>query len=313
MKADPGTVLSLPSPTAQIIDRTGLALVAGSALVWSFGGAIARTISVEDTWTVVFWRSIFAALFLLGFMIVRDGPRGAVALFRGMGWPGVAVGACFAVASISFVMAIGYTTVANVILVGAAVPLVAALIGWLVFRNAVSRGTWVAIAAVIGGVAIMVVGSSGDGGSLIGNLLALLMTVAFALATVITRQYASVRMTPAVCTGMVLAATVAGVNAGAFAVGALDLGLLFAFGALNLGLGVSLFVTGARLLPAALTGLIGTAETVLGPLWVWIFHAEVPAARTFAGGGVVLLALVVHIAMELRKAAPQQSPAVRST
>ncbi len=310
MTALAGTPLAVPPLPSPAFDRRGALLVAGSAVVWSFGGAIARTIGVDDSWTMVFWRSVFAGLFLLGFLLLRDGPRGTVALFRNMGLPGLGVAGCFATASITFVLAIGYTTVANVILVGAGVPLVAALIGWAAFRTRVSRGTWGAIAAVIAGVAVMVVGSSGDPGTFTGNLLALAMTVAFALAIVITRQYSGVRMVPAACTGTVIAACVAGLNAGALAVGAKDLALLFAFGALNLGLGVALFVTGARLIPAALSGLIGTLETVLSPMWVWIFHDEVPATRTLVGGGIVLSALLIHILAESRHSPSRQTPAV---
>lgn len=296
-----------PTP-ASGFDPGGVALIAGSALVWSFGGAIARTIGVDDVWAVVFWRSVFAGLFLLGFLVLRDGMAETFRLFRGMGRPGVAVACCFATATISFVLALGYTTVANVILVGAAVPLVAALIGRILFGTMVDRGTWAAIAAVFAGVAVMVVGSSGDAGTLTGNLLALVMTVAFATATVITSQFRGVRMTPAACTGTAIAAVIAAASAGSLVAGPADLGLLFAFGALNLGLGIALFVTGARILPAALTALIGTMETVLSPMWVWIFHDEVPAWRTIIGGGIVLSALVVHILAESRKAPARQTP-----
>ena len=249
-----------------------------------------------------------ACAFFVAFMLLRDGPKGTVALFRGMGWPGLAVALCFATASISFVTAITYTTVAKVVLVGAAVPLVAALIGRLALGTRVSAGTWLAIGAVIAGVGVMVSGSSLADGSLTGNALALLMTVAFALSIVITRQYSGVRMTPAVCTGTVIAAVVAGLSAGALEVGARDLGFLFAFGALNLGLGTALFVTGARLLPAALTALIGTLETILSPAWVWMFHGEVPSGRTILGGAIVVTALVVHILSEARRTSAPSVP-----
>jgi drug/metabolite transporter (DMT)-like permease len=223
-----------------------------------------------------------------------------------MGAPGLAVAICFAAASIGFVMAIQYTTVANVILILAAVPLVAALIGRVVFATPINRETWIAIAAVLAGVAIIVIGPGGGGGSAIGNALAGLVTLAFASATVVTRQYHGIRMTPAVCTAMVLAAAVAGANASGFIAGPRDFALLFAFGALNLGLGMALFVTGARLIPAALTALLGTLETVLQPIWVWLFHGETPATRTLVGGAVVVTALVVHILFEARRS---QGPA----
>jgi drug/metabolite transporter (DMT)-like permease len=221
-----------------------------------------------------------------------------------MGVPGLAVAVFFATASVAFVMAIQYTSIANVILIGAAVPLVAAVIGRVLFRTPVSRATWIAIAAVLAGVSVMVVGPDQTGGAALGNALAVLMTFAFAGATVVTRQYHGIRMTPAVCTAMILAASVAAANASGFAASGRDFALLFTFGALNLGLGMAFFVTGARLIPAALTALLGTAETVLQPIWVWLFHGEIPAARSLTGGAIVLVALVVHILLEARRSRP---------
>ena len=85
-------------------------------------------------------------------------------------------------------------------------------------------------------------------------------------------------MTPATCLGTLIAGTFAATQASAFAVTAADMGFLFAFGALNLGLGLAFFATGARLIPAAFAALLGTFETLLGPVWVWLVHAEVPSA-----------------------------------
>jgi drug/metabolite transporter (DMT)-like permease len=277
----------------------GAALVLGSAVVWSFGGTLARFLSIEDGWTVVFWRSLFAALFLLGFMLLRDGPRGTVRLFAGMGLAGIAVGACFATASTSFILALAYTTVANVVLIQAGVPLIAALMAWLLFRERISGQTWLAIAAVIGGVAIMVSESLGGRVSMVGDALAMLIAFVFAAATIITRRFAHVRMTPAVFLGTVIAGTVAAIQASGFAVTGQELFVLVIFGALNFGLGLALFVTGARLVPSALAALLGTAEPVLAPLWAAIFLGEIPGARTVLGGAIVLAALLLYLGAEL--------------
>ena len=121
----------------------------------------------------------------------------------------------------------------------------------------------------------------------------------FALATVITRRFAHVRMTPAACFGTVGAGTDAPVMASGLSVTAPQLGILITFGALNFGLGLALFVTGARLVPSALAALLGTAETVLGPLWVAFFHGEVPSLNTIIGGGVVLIALLSYLGVEM--------------
>jgi drug/metabolite transporter (DMT)-like permease len=86
-------------------------------------------------------------------------------------------------------------------------------------------------------------------------------------------------------------------------VSAIDYGWLVAFGALNLGLGLVMFTTGVRLLPAALAALVGTLEPVLGPLWVWLIHNEIPSERTLIGGSVVFAALLAHLLWDRRKQA----------
>ena len=281
-----------------------------SALCWSFGGAIARFIEVPDSWTVVFWRSLWAAIFLLGFMLWRDGGRGTVRLFAGMGLAGLAVALCFGIASTAFVVALAYTTVANILLMQAGVPLFAALLAWLLFRERVSTPTWIAIAAVIAGVGIMVSESFGGAVSPIGDGLALLIAVVFSIATVITRRFANVRMTPATCLGTVFAGTFAATQASSLAVDSIDMGFLFAFGVINLGVGLAFFATGARMVPAAVAALLCTFEPILGPIWVWLIHAEVPSTRTVIGGAVVFVALLAHIGLEFRRQARPRRPGV---
>ncbi|MGL4294766.1 MAG: DMT family transporter [Aestuariivirga sp.] len=270
-------------------------LVAGSAITWSFGGTIARFITLDDPWTIVFWRSAFAVAFLILFMLLRDGPRGTLALFRNMGLAGIAVGVCFAIASTSFIVALQHTTVANILLMQAGVPLIAALLAWALFGERVSLPTWAAIAAVIAGVAIMVSASFTGEVSPLGDGLALLISVMFSIATVITRRAHTVRMTPAVCLGTILAAIASGLLASGYSASAENFAWLFGFGAINLGMGLAMFATGARLIPSAVAALVGTLEPVLGPIWVWLIHGEVPGDRTIIGGTIVFLALFIHL------------------
>ncbi|MFN0195048.1 MAG: DMT family transporter [Aestuariivirga sp.] len=281
--------------------RLGILLVAGSAITWSFGGAIARFIETGDSWAIVFWRSVFAAAFLICFMLLRDGLRGTINLFRDMGWPGLGVSICFATASTSFVVALAHTTVANILLMQAGVPLLAAFMAWIFFGERIAISTMLAIAAVIAGVAVMVSESFTGKVSPLGDGLALLITVMFAAATVITRRHRSVRMTPAVCLGTMIAAAASATLASSFAVTAHDMAWLFAFGAINLGLGLAMFATGARLIPSAVAALVGTVEPVLGPIWVWLVHSEVPSTMTLTGGAIVFAALLAHLLIDFAR------------
>jgi drug/metabolite transporter (DMT)-like permease len=261
---------------------------------------IARFITVDDSWTVVFWRSYFATFFLLIFMVVRDGLPATVYAFRDMGRPGLLVAACFTAASMSFVVALSYTTVANILLMQAGVPLLAALISWAMFRERTPLATWVAIAVVIVGVGIMVSNTFTGKVSPVGDGLALLIALVFAIATVTTRRHRSIRMVPANTLAVGVAMVISAFLAKAYVVSWFDLAWLAAFGALNLGLGLALFSFGARMLPAAVAALVGVLEPVLGPLWVWLVHGEVPDNQTLLGGAVVFAALMAHLAFEFR-------------
>lgn len=279
--------------------RLGLWLVFGAALAWSLGGMFARFLEIADPWTIVFWRSVWASAFLAGFMVWRDGPAGAVRLVLSMRGPALIVAACFAIASTAFIVALQHTTVANILLIQAGAPLIAALLARALFGERFGWQTGVAIALVFVGVAVMVSDSLTARVSLLGDSLALLIVFVFSVATVVTRRYSQVRMTPAVFLGTTTAGIVAAANAGGFAVTGGEMAILFCFGAINLGLGLALFVTGARLIPAALAALISTAEPVLGPVWVWLVHGEEPSAATLVGGGIVLAALVWHVTGEM--------------
>src|SRR3546814_18829007 len=55
----------------------------------------------------------------------------------------------------------------------------------------------------------------------------------------------------------------------------------------------------ARLIPSAFAALLGTAETLFGPFWVWLFLDETPTTRTVVGGAIVLAAILAYLAWQL--------------
>jgi drug/metabolite transporter (DMT)-like permease len=302
----PSPVVTNPSAAATVVVRSrgrhhvsGLAIVALAALIWSTGGLIVRSLERSDTWTTIFYRSLFASIFLVGFVVVRD-RRSAVRSFTSMGRASLLVGACFATASISLVVALGMTSVANTLVIISAAPLLAAVIGRVVLAEAVKPRTWVAAAVTVVGVVIMVSGSSAES-SLRGDAVAMLIPVALATATVTIRQHHEVLMIPAMAVGTMIALVVSVPLVGTFAVTRHDLGLLAIFGAVQLGLGLALFAVGARRAPPAEVALMTLLEPVLGPIWVWLLLDEYPGAAVFVGGSLVLGAMAVHTTLDLRR------------
>jgi drug/metabolite transporter (DMT)-like permease len=181
--------------------------------------------------------------------------------------------------------------VANVLFMQALAPIAAAALGTLL-GEPVSRRTWIAMAVALAGVALMVGGPGGA--SPLGQVLTILMSLAFAGVIVITRHRRDVSMAPAMCLSQVAVFVLAAPFADFAAATTKDVTLLATLGICQIGLGFVFLTVGARLIPAGEVALITLLEIVLGPLWVWLFLSERPATATLVGGAIVLAAVLVQ-------------------
>lgn len=275
-------------------ERRGALLVAAAATCWSSGGLIVRLVST-DAWTTNAWRGAFAsAFFTIVVVLLHRGERP----WRRMGWPGVAVGLGLGAASFFFILALSRTSVANTLVLMSVGPYITGLLGWLLLGERVRGRTWLAMAVALAGTVVMV-GSSWARGSVAGDLLALAMAGSFALSTVMVRRHPQVPMTPAAALAGAFTCLISLPMATPLAAPARDVALLALFGVGQLGIGFLLFAAGARRIPAAETSLIGMLETVLGPLWVWLFLGEQPPATTLLGGALIVGTLAAHAALDL--------------
>jgi drug/metabolite transporter (DMT)-like permease len=290
---------------AHALHRRGLLFASLAGVIWSSGAAIARGVET-DAWTTIFWRSVFAFLFLGLYVAVRNQGR-IVSVFIAMGWPGVGMALSFATASSSFVIALNHTSVAHVLFLTGVAPFIAALLSRVLFREPLKRRTLIATAGACLGLVIMVSGGTGEG-TLYGDMFALLMATGFAVGTVIMRRYHQVRMTPAAGLAALFAGLFALFQGVDYAPGAQDMALLVLFGIGQLGIGLVFFTAGARLIPAAEAALCSLLELALGPLWVWLISAEAPDDFALVGGALIIAALIVNSLFD-RNAAPSVPPA----
>jgi drug/metabolite transporter (DMT)-like permease len=281
------TAMAMADRAEELSSRTaGIALVVISAIVFSTAGLFTRAVNA-GAWDIIFWRGIFAALFTTGYILWRGSFRTD---FMKMGWSGVAAGLVGAAGTAAFIPAFKLTSIANVSLIYAAAPLVAALLAWAWIGEAPTRRVIAGCAAAMAGVAIIVGGSSG-GIHLRGDLLAAVMTCAMAVMLVIYRRYPQTPAAgPAVLSSLVLVPL--GLMFGAPSVNSLPeigimavFGLVFALASVTLG-------EGARRLPAGETALLSSLEVCFAPLFAWIIFAELPPLATFIGGFLVLAGVV---------------------
>lgn len=285
-------------------ENKGVLLVGLAGLTFSFGGAISRYINVQDPWVVVFWRSLFAFLFLLLLLFLQNGWRTSLIKVFAMGKAGIAFGVFCAGSMSTFAISLFYATVAQVVLIIACAPLLTALILFFYYHEKIPFFTWLAIFVSIVGVLLMVYESIAANYDLAGILLPLLTAICLSMMAIISRKNHQIGMLPATMLGAsfatIFALIMILINKSVITPSGSDWYWLFAFGVINLGLALALFAAGASLIPATITSLLLLLEPVFAPIWTWIFHNEVPSKFTFIGGGVILLAIFFQSFIQIK-------------
>jgi drug/metabolite transporter (DMT)-like permease len=283
--------------------RMGIALVVAAALAWSTAPLFVRLLAL-DSWTIVFWRGLFGAGFTAAVLVLTQGRRGLRDLI-GIGETGWLVASLSTLGMVSFIPALQLTSVSNVAIIIATGPFVAAALAWLWLGEAVGWQTLLASAVALCGV-VIIVGGSSTGSDLLGIALACFMTLAIAAMTVTVRRHRDTPMVAAAALSNLLGSLVSIPFAQDIAtVTTINLAVLAMFGFFQVGLGLSLFMLGSRLLPSGQATLIATLETPLMPFWIWLAFQEIPAVRTLVGGALVLGAVIADIAGDA--GAPRQS------
>ncbi len=278
----------------------GVGLVGLSTLLWSTAGFFVRLIPL-DVWSLVGWRSVLsAAALLLWALATRRGRLGAA-----FGWREALYLPVAATGMLGYILALDATSVANVMVVYATIPFVAAAIAWALLGERITRDAAMASAVAFAGVLVMAAAGLAGGAGL-GIALAFLMTAAFAATVVMARLW------PRLDTILVTAAASALCAAVCFVVGPravptpAEFGLIFLFGLCTQSLSYILFLAGGRRCRAAEAGLVALLDVVLGPLWVWLAFSEQPEPAALAGGAITFAAVAWYLLRQLRRGGRDQ-------
>jgi len=275
---------------------TGIALVSISAVIWSTVGLFASGIEA-DVWVILFWRGLFS-ISVLGLYVWRKSKHGIIVEIKSLDWPGWISALVGAAATICFISAFKYTSIANVSIIYAIVPFIVALLAWVFMREKTTLKTIIAATIALVGVAIMVGGSRGSS-SLTGDFLAICMAIGMATLIVIFRMFPERPMVLSTIISAVIHVVLSFILSSPFHVSIMDLVLLLCFGAV-FATATILMIEGTRLIPASKSALISTAEAPLGPVWAWLVFAQIPLFETWVGGGLVLLAVLWNVMSEKR-------------
>jgi len=264
----------------------GVALVCASAIAFSTAGLFTKGVSA-DAWVVIFWRGVSAALFTLGYAVLRGDFRNELRRFRGAATVATLLGAS---GTVAFIPAFKLTSIANVAMIWASAPFITALLAWVLLRERPSRRVVLASCVAIVGVFVVVSGSFG-GGTLLGDALAFWMTLMIAGMMVLYRRWPDTPvLLPNALTSIVLLPVAAWFSP-PMQVISLELMIMLAFG-LVFALASVTFTMGARILPPAEAALLSVLETPLAPIWAFLLLSEIPTRAAMIGGMMIMAALV---------------------
>jgi drug/metabolite transporter (DMT)-like permease len=286
----------------------GSLLIVSSAVAYSSAGFFTRLIDL-DAPTLLFWRGIYAGLFMLACIAMSYRGK-TVAAIRGMGLHEIAFASLSALATVCYVEALRLTTVAEVMAIGATSPFVSGGLAWLAVGEKPDWKVAGASLVALGGVGVMV-GPGALGGHAAGALLAFAMTCAIAGMLVIVRAKKSTSMLPASCVSAFLSALVVWpLTSAAIPTGTTMLHLAL-FGVVQFGLGLILMTRGARLVTALRCSLLNRLQTVLGPTWVWLAFGEMPPPSVLLGGAIVLTSTIAAALVTDRQSRAELVPVPR--
>lgn len=276
------------------------ALVMLAALLSSTNGIFVRWLGEIGDWQLVFWRHAIAGGAMLTILALWYRRRLPGTIVR-MGRIGTLGCVFFAASGILFMVALRNAPVADVVAVLAAVPPLTALIARITLGEKVFPATWVAMAAAMGGIAVMVAGSLG-GANLLGVLLATGNALVVAGFAVVLRWGHTIDMLPMIALGALLAAAISAPLALSGPLPDLEQALILFFWCATITpLYYSLFVISSRRLPGGELMLSLPVEVIAASLLAWLLLAEVPATASLIGGGIVLAAVTGLALVRLRR------------
>ncbi len=266
-----------------------LLLFGGFCLSW--GGLIIRNFDEAGVWEILLLRSFFFLIALTFFLILIYKKR-TIKIIQESGLPAVIGGFFLSLSFVAYTYAIISTSVANVVFIISTQTIFLAIFGYFFLKEKISYISFISIILAMVGITVMV-GDSVSSGSLIGNIAALAIPINFSILVMIIRKNPKLDMVPAifysgifgVLYGLTLTKNLSFSNH--------DILLGFILGVPQLAFGFICITIGSKTTKAVTVGILMLSETLLAPIWVWIFLDEIPPVSVIIGGLVIILAVIV--------------------
>jgi drug/metabolite transporter (DMT)-like permease len=261
----------------------------------SFVGLLMKMIIDASGFQILFYRSMSLSLVVIIFacIITKSNPK---SFMKRLDRFDLLMGIFLSLAFATYVFSMLYTSVASTLFILGITPFLAAIIAWYYLKEKPKIIVWITMIVATTGVFLMV----SDGmvfGKTFGNILAFFSALLFAMTLVVARYSKKENVLGGTFLGGAFACLIGLIaslllNHGLL-ISSYDMSLSLFMGAFTIGLGITLVTTGTPFVPAAEVSLLVLIESVLGPIWVWIFLSEAMTTFELVGGILIFAALII--------------------
>lgn len=209
-------------------------------------------------------------------------------------------GLLMGIANIFFISAVKSTTVANVVIIFGTSALFTSILAYLIYREKIKKNIMYASFFVFIGLYIIFSDELGLG-NLKGNIYAVLCVFSFSIVYVLLSKHTKIsRVVLTALTGLSLS-LLAFFLTEDINIDLHNLGIIAVMGLFITPYSRVLIGNGTKFIHSSEVSLLLIIETLMAPIWVWIFLHEVPSNNTFFGGSIILLTLVINSLYSLNK------------
>ena len=272
-----------------------------AGIFWSFGALTVRYMVDGHAYVFqyLFYRGFSISIILLLYLFFTEG-FSFYKNFLKIGISSILGGLFLATAFTGFIFSITMTTAAVTLFMLAAMPFIAAIVGYFVLGEILKRSTLVAMIVAFIGVCVMIVNDSISGTAL-GAIIGFISATGFALYTVTIRwKPETPKFTTVVLAGVfcaIFSFFILGFSFQSFTTMPTINSYLSLLHGFLVASGLILYSLGAKYLPSAELALLSLMEVVGGVLWVWlpIFGInEVPSPTVIVGGVIITIAVIYY-------------------
>ncbi|MGC8971272.1 MAG: DMT family transporter [bacterium] len=263
-----------------------------TAVLWSLGGVLIKSVRWNPI-AIAGARSAISSLLILAYIrkpkFTWSSDQVLAAIF-------------YAGTVILFVTANKLTTAANAILLQYGAPIYVAILGSIILKEKATISDWITIAVVIFGMFLFFLDKL-QPGSLLGNIVAILSGVAFALYIIFMRKQKDESPIESTLLGNILTAIIGlPFMLSSSPTGSSWIGIIL-LGTVQLGLSYILYSIAIKEVTALEAILIPIIEPILNPIWVFLAIGEAPGKWAFIGGAIILASVTLRYSIPAIKKA----------